>query len=88
MNSEQVLDQVWHYIGQYILGSDVAVGLFVWFLLFGFATALRLEFGVGLILLLPVTGVLMAYGQIPLAFGGTVVLLSAIILAFSWWQNR
>lgn len=87
-NTETLIDIIWENIAKYILGSDVLVGLWVWLILFGFATIMRLEFSVALILLIPATIVFMAFASIPTSVGVVIMILAGIILAFSFWQNR
>lgn len=69
------------YLGQYVFGSNLIVGFWLLLLFFGVLSAFRIEFTIGIVLLMPMTIVLMAYGMvIPLA-GGLLLFVSGIILA-------
>jgi len=74
-------DTVIVYLGEYVFGSLLMVGFWFLLLFMGVLSALRIEFTIGVILLIPVTIVFMAFGLIyPLA-GGLLILVAGIILA-------
>lgn len=66
---------------QYVFGSTTVAGLWMVLLLFGVLSAMRIEFIVGVVLLLPITIVMMAYGFVPMIAGGLLLIVSALILA-------
>lgn len=68
-------------LAQYVFGSIELTGLWIAVLFFGILSTLRIEFIIGLVALVPITLVMMAYGMIfPLA-GGLIILAVAVISA-------
>jgi len=88
MSIENVFNTAWYYSSKYLFGDDVLVGL--WFLLifFGMIAQFKVEFSLGLAFLVPLIIVFMAKGSISLAIGAIYLFLVAVMLGFSWWQNR
>ena len=69
------------YLGEYVFGSSLIVGFWLLLLFFGLLSAMRIEFTIGIVLLMPLTIVLMVYGIIFPVAGGLLLLVSGIILA-------
>ena len=69
------------YIRQYIFGSDILAGFWILLVFFGFMSALRIEFTIGIVLIIPLCIVFMAYGFVPLLAGGILILASSLVVA-------
>lgn len=82
------LDNAFEYLTIYVLGSDLATGLYFLTLLLVFGYMMRINTLVLLVALLPVNIVLFAYGKIfPLA-AGLHILIVLFILGLNFFKTN
>ncbi len=88
LNTSQVLGLVFYNLNEYVFGADWLTSFWILLVILMIAGLFNIVFSMALLLFIPVTIVLMAYGWMPPAMGAIVFLLVGLVLAWSWWQNR
>lgn len=82
------LDVAFQYLSIYIFGSGTATSLYLVTLLFIGAMMFRINFVVGLVLLLPINIVLTAYGYLSPLVGGLHVMLLFVAFAVAFFRSK
>lgn len=76
------------YLGQYVFGSNAATGVYLLTFLFLALLMFRIEFTIGLVLLIPVDVVLVASGYMTPLVAGLHILLVVIILGMRFFRMK
>lgn len=87
-NGSTVFGLILQNTGQYILGDFTMLGIWVLLVLIGVGVAFKLDFGLTLVLSLPVVIGFMAMGLIEPLVGGIIILLVAFMLGGYFLFNR
>jgi len=87
LNTSMVIGYVINNIAEHILGSTTMTGLWILVVLFGVMTAFNIRFAITVVLLMPITIVMLAYGYVEPIAGAVIILLSGIIAAFNFFNK-
>lgn len=88
LNASAVLGLVIYNLNEYVFGATWLTSFWIIFLILMIGALFNIAFSMILLLFIPVTVVLMAYGWLPPQMGVIVILLVSFVLAFSFWQNK
>ena len=88
IGNSSAFDIAVQYLAQYVFGSPAATGVYLLAFLFFALMMFRVEFSVGLVLLIPVDVVLIASGYMAPLVGGLHVLIVVIILGVKFMRSK
>jgi len=88
VNTSVVIGQIIENLTIYVLGNTYLTGL--WFALIGFGllSILKIEFSIGVVLLIPLTIGLMATGYITSVAGGVIIFIAAVVAGWNFFRMK
>ena len=87
IGTSSAFDIAVQYLAEYVFGTPAAVGVYLLAFLFIALMMFRVEFSIGLVLLIPVDVVLIAAGYMVPLVGGLHVLIVTIILGLRFFRG-
>jgi hypothetical protein len=87
LNTSGVIGAIISSITINIIGNELITGLWLLLLLFGIMTAFNITAGIAVVMLIPMTIVLSAYGYVHPVAAGIIIILSGVLAGYNFFNK-